>query len=226
MDIDFFLKERTKFISYFYEIASAPFIKIINDIENEVEPYIPPYGEDSEPPFMAEWSNATSGKETCGHHALSMLSSSLQLYLKAWVDRLDRHHGMTFDGANFKKGWFNGYRDIFSEIGLDVSKCPANLEIIEQIPLARNRIQHPEEITAIYVSPSDSDLKKYPTPYFVHDEELKLTSDQEQQSWLFPPKIAPTKEKIIEAIDNVEKLCTWLESEYWEARAAHQKSKS
>ncbi|UMO86312.1 hypothetical protein HP572_13005 [Pectobacterium sp. PL64] len=54
MDIEFFLKERTKFINYFYETATAPFTKTMNDIENEVHPYIPAYTEDSEPPFFIE----------------------------------------------------------------------------------------------------------------------------------------------------------------------------
>ena len=85
MDIEFFLKDRIKFIRYFYEAAIAPFAKTMDDIENEVEPYVPSYSEDGEPPFLSEWIDAKSGLETCGHHALSMLASSLQLYLKAWV---------------------------------------------------------------------------------------------------------------------------------------------
>ncbi|GBE33493.1 hypothetical protein BMS3Bbin05_02434 [bacterium BMS3Bbin05] len=220
MDIEFFLKERTKFICYFYDNASAPFTQIMADIENEVKPYIPPYSEDGEPPFLSEWLDAKSGLEASGHHALSMLSSSLQLYLKAWVDRLDRYHGMTFKVDFKKKGWLNGYREIFKEVGLDMSHCPANLDIVEQIPLVRNRIQHPEQLTSINVSHSENDLKKYPSPYFIHDSELTLASEGEGHSWLFPPTISPTKEKIKDAISNVEKLCSWLESEYWEARNA------
>jgi hypothetical protein len=218
LDIEFFLKERTKFIRYFYETAAAPFVKTMDDIENEVEPYIPPYSEDGEPPFLSEWLDAKSGLETCGHHALSMLSSSLQLYLKAWVNRLDRYHGMTFDVNFKKKGWFNGYREIFSEVGLDISVCPARLNIIEQIPLVRNRVQHPEQLTTINVSHAQSDLDKHPNPYFVQNSEMALASDQENQSWLFPPTISPTKEKILDAITNVEALCSWLETEYWSAR--------
>lgn len=177
MDIEFFLKERTKFIRYFYEAAYAPFSKIITDIDNEVEPFIPSYSEESEPAFMREWSDANSGIETCGHHALSMLSSSLQLFLRAWVDRLDRYHGITFDEVSFKNGWFNAYREIFTEVGLNISECPADFEIVEKIPLVRNRIQHPEEITTINISHSDSDLNKHPNPYFVQDSELALSPD-------------------------------------------------
>lgn len=218
MDIEFFLKDRTKFIRYFYETAITPFARTMDDIRNEVEPYIPTYSEDGEPPFLSEWMDANYGLETCGHHALSMLSSSLQLYLKAWVDRLERYHKLTFKVNFKKKGWFNGYCDIFKEVGLDISVCPANLIVIEQIPLVRNRIQHPEQLTSVNVSHSKSDLNNHPIPYFIQESELALVSVHEEQSWLFPPTIAPSKEKIIDAIFNVEQLCSWLESEYWAAR--------
>jgi len=220
LDIEFFLKERTKFIRYFYETASTPFEKVMSDIENEVEPYIPPYSEDGEPPFLSEWLDAKSGSETCGHHALSMLSSSLQLFLKAWVDRLDRYHGMTFNVNFKKKGWLNGYREIFNEVGLEMADCPANLNIIEQVPLVRNRVQHPEQLTSMNISHSERDLIQHPRPYFAQDSELALASGQEEQSWLFPPTISPTKEKVEEAISSVEFFCSWLESEYWAARNA------
>jgi len=59
MDIEFFLKERTTFIRYFYKTASAPFAKIIFDIENKMAPYIPPYSEDGDPPFLSEWLDAS-----------------------------------------------------------------------------------------------------------------------------------------------------------------------
>lgn len=213
LDIEFFLKDRTNFILYFYDTATASFTKIMNNIENGVEPYIQPYSDD-EAPFLTEWLDAKSGLETCGHHTLSMLSSSLQLYLKAWVDRFDRYHGMKFDVNFKKKGWFNGYREIFNEVELNMSECPSNLEIIEQIPLVRNRVQPPEQHTSINISHSESDLSKLSNPYFVQESELSLASDHEKQSWLFPPTIAPTNEKIVEAINNVEILCSWLEAQY------------
>ncbi|MGR5094603.1 hypothetical protein ACPV5O_04980 [Vibrio maritimus] len=192
----------------------------MENIEAGIEPYIPVYSEDGEPPFLSEWIDAKSGLETCAHHALSMLSSSLQLYLKAWVNRLDKYHGITFNVNFKKKGWFNGYREIFNEVGLDMSLCPANLDIIEQVPLVRNRIQHPDSLTSINVSHSDSDLNKFPSPYFVQESELALATSQQENSWLFPPTIAPSNEQVLEAISNVELLCSWLEAEYWEARNA------
>ena len=54
MDVDWFLKERTKFIRQYYALAIAPFETIISQIENGEEPYQPPYSDDGEPPFQAE----------------------------------------------------------------------------------------------------------------------------------------------------------------------------
>jgi len=156
MDIEYFLKSRTAFIRYFYENAVRPFIEIKTAIENEEEPFVPPYSEDAEPPFLEEWMEAETGIETIGHACISMLSSSLHLFLKAWVGRLEREHGMKFD-ANFKKGWFNGYKEIFEKLELPLSDCGADLDVIEQTTLTRNRVQHPEELTMLRVTHSKKD---------------------------------------------------------------------
>lgn len=222
MDIDYFLKNRTKFIRYFYNKATEPFKSIITAIEQEEEPYIPQYSEDPEPQFLEEWLEANTGIETVGHAALSMLSSSLQLFLKEWVQRLKTNHGMEFQ-VNFKKrGWFNGYRKIFEEIEMPMSECPADLEIIEQVALARNRVQHPYEITNLNVRHSESDLKKYPNPYFAQEHEIQLAGTDEEGtlSWWLKPSVATSKEKVFQAVSEVESLCIWLEKEYWKARNA------
>ncbi|HBC3857034.1 TPA: hypothetical protein KD866_002411 [Vibrio parahaemolyticus] len=220
MDIEYFLKERTKFIRYFYETSSEPFIETMADIDAEVEPYIPPYSEDSEPAFLTEWIDAKSALETCGLHALSMLSSSLQLYLKAWVSRLERYHGITFK-VDFKtKGWLNGYCQIFKEYGLDMDNCPADLSLIEQVTLARNRAQHPDQITSVNTYHSKKDLEKYPNPYFAQETEKQMALEGSDVNWLFPPVISPDRDKVFQSVTNIESLCSWLESEYWSARNA------
>ena len=112
MQIEVFLKMRTAFIRYFYENTAKPFEQTKAAIENEEEPYVPPYSEDGEPPFLEEWMDAEQGADTVGHVCISMLSSSLQLFLKAWVDRLKKEHGMKFKVDFKKKGWFSGYRYI------------------------------------------------------------------------------------------------------------------
>ena len=89
MDVEFFLKERTKFILYFYRNATFGFLKIIHAIENEEEPFVPPYSEDGEPPFLDEWMEAQTGLNSVGYATLSMLSASLALYLEEWTVRIE-----------------------------------------------------------------------------------------------------------------------------------------
>ena len=63
MDVLFFLKERTKFIRYFYETAGEPFRETIRKIEADEAPFDdPPYSEDGEPPFLEEWTEADEEK--------------------------------------------------------------------------------------------------------------------------------------------------------------------
>ncbi len=218
MDIEYFLKSRTAFIRYFYNNAVRPFNEIKISIENEQEPYIPPYSEDGEPPFIEEWMDAQQGVETVGHACISMLSSSLHLFLKSWVTRLENVHGMKFN-ANFKKkGWFNGYIQIFSKLELSLSQCGANLDVVEQITLARNRVQHPDELTQWRLDHSECDLKRFPKPFFANETEIEMASrdgDGSSAWWLIRPCVKSSKGKIFEAINQVELLCAWLEQEYW-----------
>lgn len=58
MDVLYFLKERTRFIRYFYETACQPFRETMRKIEAGEEPFEPPYSEDGEPPFLTEWLEA------------------------------------------------------------------------------------------------------------------------------------------------------------------------
>jgi hypothetical protein len=221
VDIEYFLKSRTSFIRYFYEQAARSFNEIKIAIENKEEPYIPPYSEDGEPPFLEEWMDAEQGVKIVGHACISMLSSSLHLFLESWVNRLEKEHGMKFN-ANFKKrGWFNGYKQIFNELQLPLSQCGADLDIVEQITLARNRVQHPEKLAKIVVDHSRSDLKRFPKPFFANETELKMAIHDPNGSgiWWLRPSIKSTKEKIFAAIDQVEVLCSWLEEEY--RKAAH-----
>ncbi len=220
MDLEYFLKDRTSFIKYFYSHASNPFSEIKKLIENKEEPFVPPYSEDPEPAFLSEWQEADAGLETVGHACLSLLSSSLHLFLKAWVHRLEQQHGIKTT-ANFRKnGWFHGYKSIFLLLELPLEKCPADLSLIEQITLARNRVQHPEEITALHVNHSSADLERFPNPFFAKERELEIASNIEGTNidWWIKPSIATTQEKIYEAIEQVEKLCSWLEAEYWRAQ--------
>jgi hypothetical protein len=168
--------------------------------------------------------DAEQGGEILGHACISMLSSSLQLFLTAWVNRLEKEYGMKFNADFQKRGWFNGYKQIFNELKLPLSQCGADLDIVEQVALARNRVQHPEKLTKIAVDHSESDLRRFPKPFFASETELKMAIRDADGSatWWLRPSVKSTKDKIFAAVDQVEALCSWLEEEYWKAVHNHR----
>jgi hypothetical protein len=165
MDVLFFLKERTNFIRHFYKCAGEPFRETIRKIDAEEEPFEPPFsvdGGDGAPPFLTEWLEADSCLEALGRSCISMLSASLQLYLREWESELGlscrRDHK-----KSFSNGFLQGYRTCFGDVlGIDWDDCPADFLILEQITLARNRAQHPDGITTLDVSHPLSDRRKFP----------------------------------------------------------------
>jgi len=58
VDVGFFLKDRIAFIRQFYDAASLPFVERKRKIDAGEDPFVPPYSEDDEPPFLSEWIEA------------------------------------------------------------------------------------------------------------------------------------------------------------------------
>jgi hypothetical protein len=213
MDILFFLRQRTKFVRQFYDIAALPFEEKKRKIEAEQEPYVPPYSEDGEPPFLEEWIQVNESLDVLGHSCISMLSASLQLYLKTWDTKLglrcDSAHKREFN----KSGWINAYRVCFREqVGIKWEEGPADLHVLEEVVLARNRVQHPERITTNRITYSKSDAKKLPRIFFVDDTDIKIISltGGIENSWIIAPTLRVTREKLYTVITELEKFCIWL----------------
>jgi hypothetical protein len=81
MDVDFFLKLRTKFIGCIYDEAVKGFLETQRRIEDGKAPYDDhPYDESGEPPFLTEWLKADASIEVIGRTAISMLSEALKVY--------------------------------------------------------------------------------------------------------------------------------------------------
>ena len=216
MNILYFLQQRTKFIRFFYEISSKPFIEIKSSIEEEKEPFVPIYREEGEPQFLEEWQSADHGVETVGHTCISMLSSSLKLFFLAWVNRIEREHGIKIEIDFRKNGWFHGFLKLFSDLKIPLEIFKDDLIIIEQVALARNRVQHPEDLTTILVDHSARDLTKYPNPFFTNDAEIRsgLYKSDDDDKWWIKPTISSTKDKIFHSIDLVERFCKYLDDHY------------
>ncbi len=214
MDVLSFLKERTKFIRYFYETAAEPFRDTIRKIEAGEAPFDNPPGmEDGDPPFLVEWTDADTALEMLGRTCLSMLSASLQLYFKTWEDEL----GVTWEKGErekaFKNGFLHGYRMCFGEVLTQSwDNCPANLDRLEQITLARNRDQHPDDIATMRVSHTPKDRKKFPHLFFVSETERKWCDDPVLEGifWM-NPEVHVLPDMLFSAIHEVETLAEWLE---------------
>jgi len=214
VDVRYFLNRRVNFIRQFYEMASAPFIERKRQIEAEEEPFVPPYSEDPEPAFLEEWLEAEESLQVVGRTCISMLAAVFHLYFKTW----ERQIGIPVDTslkAEFKNGWFNGYKAYFARhFRIRFEDSPARLEVLEEIVLVRNRAQHPESITMDSSHYSDSDLKKLPHPFFIDERDASLFSETEEgeRAWLLEPPIRVTVKKLFAALSEVESFAEWLEN--------------
>lgn len=214
MDVLFFLKERTNFIRRFYETAEKPFREIKQKIESKSPPFNTPiFYENEEPPYLDEWLKADEGLEVLGRTCLSMLSPSLHLYFMFWESELRVKWEEEERKTAFKEGFLHGYRYCFESItNRSWDECPADLELIEQITLARNRDQYPDDITTMMVGHSTKDLKKYPRPFFISETERRMNYAAEiEDGFLMNPTISLSEESLHEAINEVETLACWVE---------------
>ncbi|MFO1275740.1 MAG: hypothetical protein U1F21_06910 [Sphaerotilus natans] len=211
MDSYYFLNRKLRFIQQFYEISSAPFIERKRQIEAEEPPYIPSYSEDTEPAFFEEWMAADAALQVIGHTCISMLAATFHLYFKSWEHRTR----IPIDKSDFSNGWLNGYKAYFARnFRINFDDSPSKLRVLEEIALARNRIQHPDSITTDSSHYSESDLSKLPHPLFVDENDASLLSESEHgiHAWLMAPRIIVTAEKMSTALSEVETFAEWLES--------------
>ena len=206
-----------RFIRNFYENAAAPFRETMRRIEAEESPFDnPPYDESGEPAFLEEWIEASEALEMLGRSCITMVSASLHLYFRTWERELEIRWRPGERKKAFKNGYLWGYRTLFEEL-LDRSWsiCPADLEVIEQIILARNRDQHPEEITTMRVKHGTAGLEKHPRPVFMSESDRDLLDDLDDQEseiayWL-SPSVHVSSDALKAGISETEKLATWLE---------------
>lgn len=213
MDVRYFLEQRLLFVKQLYINSSTPFAEKKRLIEAGEEPYVPPYSEDGEPPFIAEWLEAEESLQVIGHACISMLAASFHLYFKATERQLRRIDKDKYK-SNFKQGWFNGYNAYFrGEFGIKFEDSQCNLALLEELVLARNRVQHPESITSQSNRYSEDDLKKLNSPFFINSRDIEIFNEQEEgeRNWLLPPAIHVTSEKFQSAVSEISCFTDWLE---------------
>ena len=210
MDIEAFTKERLNFARFFYLEGVKPFKEIISLIENKQSPYDPVYDESGEPQFICEWIQAQDGINAVGLATVSMLSSALQLYMKGWLDRTESAAAQPAKRTGCKGGWFHALKGAMEHHGVDFTKCPVDLDVLEQTVLARNRIQHSDDITSISIKHLKDDLGRFQSPVFVDPTDVALT-----YSWFDWVKVHVDDEVFTKVVCAVEEICTWLEAQHF-----------
>ncbi|MGH8841316.1 MAG: hypothetical protein ACREX1_01395, partial [Advenella sp.] len=97
---------------------------------------------------------------------------------------------------------------------LDWSTCPADLNILKQVVLARNRAQH-SDLVLDHLSHDQKSLQAYPKPFFARPEDEGLDPTA---TCFLSPTIHISHENLLEAIDQAEQLALWLQQKIEEHR--------
>lgn len=215
MDVRFFLMRRLAFIEQLYTNSAAPFIERKRKIEIEEEPFSHPYSEDGgEPAFLSEWLDADESLQVLGCSCISMLAAAFRFYFKTWERQIAIPVDASLKSTFTNHGWFNGYKAYFAKslsISFEDSSC--DLALLEELVLARNRVQHPDSLASHSSRYSDDDLKKLPRPFFVDDREreILINAEEVEPTWLLPPTIHITPERMLAALSEVARFANWLE---------------
>jgi hypothetical protein len=214
MDVAWFLNRRLDFIRQLYARSSAPFVDRRTNIENGEEPFVPPYSEGGEPPFLLEWQEASDSIDVLGHACLSMLSSTLQAYLHTRVRLHCEELGDEDRKRVFRKGWVRGYNLIFTEVfKIPFADGPVPVSVLEDIVLTRNSIEHDLEITSN--RPKHADRKPGGArSVFLDAREVELLDcmDTAAQTWLAPPTVHVSQTSLEASIDTVARFAEWLDA--------------
>lgn len=208
MDVLYFLRERTRFIEYYFETAGAPFLELKRKMEAEEPPFDEhPDPESGEPAFQDEYDWASKGEEAVGRVAVSLLAALLHQTFEHWRKEL----GITFDEADLKymkrKGWYRGYqRGLEGLLGERFNDSPADLKVVEQVVIARNSDQHSGSLTDIGAHLPADVRKRFGKPLYVSEN----SAMDELLEKVFGSRLVVTRETLMKGIEEVEKLVAWL----------------
>ena len=217
MDANYFLGLRLDMIAHFYEVGSAPFRSSMQQIEDGVPPYVPPYSEDAEPPFELAYNQANDSVTLMGAVSISLLAGALQIFLDTMVKLYGNQE--EFKRTKTQAGWWGRHQNYFKALGLDFAKSGADLPLLSEIVLARNSVLHQEFLTQSTAVYRESDLEQIKTPFFISEMEAKMLKnfdDGEEDSFLFPPTIHVDQSKLNTVIIQVRLLTSWLEKAMWD----------
>jgi len=95
-------------------------------------------------------------------------------------------------------------------------------QLLEQVVLARNRDQHPDTITTMRVTHLYKHRRERGHLIFVSETERKMYADPETANiaWL-NPAVHVSRELLLRAVEEVERLAEWLEGRMLAVRFGH-----
>jgi hypothetical protein len=208
MDLAYFLRERTALIRHFYDAAAAPFIETKRKIDAAEPPFDnPPYDDSGEPPYLDEWLQADVEQELVGRACITMLSESIKHYLHGWERWVPLT--ATARAEMGPKGFVRAYVDHYST-QLGVQGCPADLDVIEQVVLARNSAQHHGNLVMDSVEHDPKTRAKFPRPFFTRPDgpdNAPPGLDSFLVDW-----VHVDRDKLLQATEQVEVLADWLQA--------------
>lgn len=216
MDVGWFLHERVKFIRQLYANAAAPFAKRQRQIEAEEPPFEPVYDESGEPQFELEWNEAARSQHVLGYACVSMLSDTLKVFFATWERLIGVARDPATDSVFKKRGFVAGYAALFeARLHVRLSDSGVDLELLEEVVLVRNRVQHAESLTTMLPSHAEKDLDRLKNPHFLDASEQEILarngSDRES-AWLMAPTIKVTAEHLNGVLDAVDSLADWTDA--------------
>lgn len=210
MDLLAGLRDKLRFIERHYVAASTPFREIKRKIEEHEEPFEwQPFDPETyncdEPPFSAEWSEATESLNIEGQAALKLVHSALHEYLTSFID-LNRVP-LTAKGKN----WLERYKKHFLDVyGIDFKKAPVPLEDLEEVNLARNDVEHSGQPFGMTRRQSKEQALRFPDGLFVDDIDRDMARAS-PGTW--PGRIVVTDAGLAEAIRRVETFCKFIDEQ-------------
>lgn len=196
MDFRYFVSNKLGFIQRHYSIATQPFLTRKQQIEDgeppfDSDPNAEP--ESDEPPFLKEWIEADESINIVGYTCLCMVQSVLLEYLREKFSE----RGYRLPPGN--GGILVRYRDFFlDELGIDWSAGPVPFEVLEDVSLARNSIQHETTTASRYASQTKDYSHRFPCSLFGDPWGLK--------------RVMVTQEGLTAAISAVKEFCDFLDA--------------
>jgi hypothetical protein len=160
-----------------------------------------------------EWLDANQAIQLQGQLCLNLLQRSLLEYLDETVKLSSRQ------SPNNKNNWFKNYKEWFLDAGVNWIDSGADLSLIEELTLARNRVQHGSRGDShSLIKKQDEDYRKrFPRALFQNDFEARIFCD-------FGPKLHSlelTKDKLNRAIKEIILFANFIEEhlpvamKYW-----------